>query len=449
VTDLLVAVALGAALAAPQTVPTEPSPDALTIEEAVRIGLENAYPVRLAEIAEDRARANRRTVASAGGFNINFQGQFFWFDGTGGLSTGSIGTGGTRQTGGNTGGGSAPNTFNSLQVSFNQPIDISGAQRANVRAADWFVVAAEEQTTAATNQTKGEIRAAFLQALAAQELVVVQQTRLANATERRDTTNAAYLIGERPRFDLLRTENEVQQAQKGVLDAANAFEIAKQALNNAMGRPIETPVSLVPPTDDLNAVADNDTLVQRAIQRRAELDAFAARILGLEALEGVSRTLYRPSLNLSAQHSRVVDAPPGQDQSTLAGVILSIPLADSGRSRAAVDTAEANTLEAELQRQQLELAIALAVRSARTNLVNAVTGLTLAQSSVELAAEAYRLAKLLYDEGQGPLLDVITAQNDLTSAQAGFVAAVYEVRRARAALQQAVGDDDLSEEVGE
>jgi outer membrane protein TolC len=197
VTDLLVAFALGAALAGPQTVPTEPSPDALTIEEAVRIGLENAYPIRLAEIAEDRARANRRTVASAGGFNINFQGQFFWFDG---LSTGSIGTGGTRQTGGSTGGGSAPNTFNSLQVSFNQPIDISGAQRSNVRAADWFVVAAEEQTTATVNQTKGEIRAAFLQALAAQELVVVQQTRLANATERRDTTNAAYLIGERPRF---------------------------------------------------------------------------------------------------------------------------------------------------------------------------------------------------------------------------------------------------------
>ncbi|MBX3095969.1 MAG: TolC family protein [Fimbriimonadaceae bacterium] len=449
------AIALAIALSPQEGVPTPENPTpleqatpTLSMEEAVAIGIENGYAVQIARANEDRARANRNSARSADGFKINFQGQYFRIFGSAAVAsqTGN----GTRQEEeppANSSGGSSPDSFNSLVVSLIKPIDISGSLRANVRAADWFIEAATYQTSAAINETKGTIRNAYLQALQAQELLEVQSSQLKNAVERRDTTEAAFRIGERPRFDVLRLENEVQRSNKAVLDAENTLVVAKQALNNAMSRPIDTPITLVEPQDELERVAENADLVTRAIARRAELDASQARIAGLQELEFVSATLYRPSLNLSASHTRVVAASPGQDQSSLAGLILSVPLVDAGQSRAAVRTAEANTLEAELQQQQLELGIALAVRSARSNYETAVRGLTFANNSVELSAEAYRLAKLLYDEGEGPLLDVLTSQNDLTAALSSRVVSLFEVRRARAALQQAVGDDDLSPEV--
>jgi outer membrane protein len=92
--------------------------------------------------------------------------------------------------------------------------------------------------------------------------------------------------------------------------------------------------------------------------------------------------------------------------------------------------------------------VSLEVRSAYTKLVTAREAYDVAVSGRDLAKEALRLAQLRYDEGAGILLDVTTAQADLTRAQVAAVNARYQYLAAVAALQKAIGQDDLSVEVG-
>jgi outer membrane protein len=100
--------------------------------------------------------------------------------------------------------------------------------------------------------------------------------------------------------------------------------------------------------------------------------------------------------------------------------------------------------QAAIRLEQTKLGVSLEVRSALTRLSSARQAYDVAISGLAVATEALRLAQLRFDEGAGILLDVTTAQAESTRAQGAVVTARYQYLSAVAALQKAVGSDDLS-----
>jgi len=410
-------IAMGLAVAMSQAAPAGPLDDGvLTMDEAVTVALTEGFTVQRAQQATARAEAQSRAAEAALGVSASFSGSYAWFDGTAGLTTGggSFGgtTGGTRQDGGtgDTGGGSRVNTFNQLVVSASKVFDISGRIRAGIRATDWFVEASKVGEAVAANGVRGDVRSAYLQALRAQELVVIQLAVRTSIAERLDKTKVMFDAGSVPQFDVLRLENTLVQADRNLVDAQLAADLAKRSLMNLMGMDDETSFDLQAPAAMTDALAEDSALVQRALKERPELDATSAQIQAYLALEDQAKTLYAPTLALSAQQTYIVGTGGSSDsKSTLALINLSIPLYDSGSSRANRDAARANTVDAEISKGQLSLGIVLQVRAALSNLNSARASLVLAENSLTLAREALRLANLRYDEGAGLLVDVLVA----------------------------------------
>lgn len=450
-------IAMGLAVAMSQAAPAGPLDDGvLTMDEAVTVALTEGFTVQRAQQATARAEAQSRAAEAALGVSASFSGSYAWFDGTAGLTTGggSFGgaTGGTRQDGGtgDTGGGSRVNTFNQLVVSASKVFDISGRIRAGIRATDWFVEASKVGEAVAANGVRGDVRSAYLQALRAQELVVIQLAVRTSIAERLDKTKVMFDAGSVPQFDVLRLENTLVQADRNLVDAQLAADLAKRSLMNLMGMDDETSFDLQAPAAMTDALAEDSALVQRALKERPELDATSAQIQAYLALEDQARTLYAPTLALSAQQTYIVGTGGSSDsKSTLALINLSIPLYDSGSSRANRDAARANTVDAEISKEQLSLGIVLQVRAALTNLNSARASLVLAENSLTLAREALRLANLRYDEGAGLLVDVLVAINDERAAAAGVADARFAQRLALAELQRALGTDELTSEATE
>lgn len=450
-------IAMGLAVAMSQAAPTGPLDDGvLTMDEAVTVALTEGFTVQRAQQATARAEAQSRAAEAALGVSASFSGSYAWFDGTAGLTTGggSFGgaTGGTRQDGGtsNTGGGGRVNTFNQLGVSASKVFDISGRIRAGIRATDWFVEASKVGEAVAANGVRGDVRSAYLQALRAQELVVIQLAVRMSIAERLDKTKVMFDAGSVPQFDVLRLENTLVQADRNLVDAKLAADLAKRSLMNLMGMDDETSFDLQAPAAMTDALAEDSALVQRALKERPELDATSAQIQAYLALEDQAKTLYAPTLALSAQQTYIVGTGGSSDsKSTLALINLSIPLYDSGSSRANRDAARANTVDAEISKEQLSLGIVLQVRAALSNLNSARASLVLAENSLTLAREALRLANLRYDEGAGLLVDVLVAINDERAAAAGVADARFAQRLALAELQRAIGTDELTPEATE
>lgn len=450
-------IAMGLAVAMSRAAPTGPLDDGvLTMDEAVTVALTEGFTVQRAQQATARAEAQSRAAEAALGVSASFSGSYAWFDGTAGLTTGggSFGgtTGGTRQDGGtgDTGGGSRVNTFNQLVVSASKVFDISGRIRAGIRATDWFVEASKVGEAVAANGVRGDVRSAFLQALRAQEFVEIQTAVRNGIVARLEKTKAAFDAGAVPQFDVLRLENALVQAERNLLDAQQALELSKRSLLNLMATDGDINFQLEAPAPLPGDLAEDSALVQRALTERPELGATSAQIQAYLALEDQAKTLYAPTLALSAQQTYVVGTEGSSDsKSTLALINLSIPLYDSGSSRANRDAARANTVDAEISKEQLSLDIVLQVRAALTNLSSARASLILAENSLKLAREALRLANLRYDEGAGPLLDVLVSINDERAAAAAVADARFADRLSLAELQRALGTDKLAPEAAE
>lgn len=406
----------------------------LSMEEAVRIAEQNAFAVRTAiEDAEESdalARLSRAAVSPQANVNTVFQ--WFYTSGFGELQP------------------SGSQTSTSLNLNLNQAIDISGVNRARIRAADLLADAADARVDVARNDVRNLVRTTYSSALQANELVEVQQAAVTANASRLEDARIREREGAIARFDVIRFESQLRQSEQALVEARGNLEVSKQNLNLAMGRAIETPITLEGEETFREAELDPAALVQVALANRPEVVSAEFTVEALRQSRLAEERERLPSLAVGANYGRNFDPSFGQAGSTAAAqATVSFPLLTGGAIEASTRAARQREERAMIQLEQLQLAVALEVRSAVTRYETAVEAYAAAQSNAELAREALRLAELRYREQAGIQLDVITAQADLTAAEAAVASAAFQVRIAYADLQRAVGADDLTQAPGD
>jgi outer membrane protein len=95
--------------------------------------------------------------------------------------------------------------------------------------------------------------------------------------------------------------------------------------------------------------------------------------------------------------------------------------------------------KADLELQNISLALALEAESGRTNLQNALSSLNAQKSNLELANEVVRVSKLKYDQGVGSNLEVVNAETSLKEALTNYYTALYDALVAKVDLDKSLG----------
>ncbi|MBS1712838.1 MAG: TolC family protein [Armatimonadetes bacterium] len=407
------------------------SQDVLTKDEAIRIAMERAFSLRISEVQVRKSRQQESQARGAFGPNITLQGNYTRIDGS------SFSTGGS--------GGSGSFDSKTASVSVSETIDVSGTIRRALRAAEFNRMAAEAGLGAEANALKLKVRRSYDDVLLSKALVEVQNDAVRASKERLDKARVRFENGAVPRFDVLRFENELRKSEQAVVQAQGNVKTSKQSLNSSLSRPIETEFEPVP-VDSLPALPSDLTgLVVLAVKNRDEVRQSGYIVTALTEAAYAQEAGNKPQLVLQATHSRNLDPPAGsRDNGTTSSAVISFPIFDSGRTRHIVEQALSDRDIAKIQFEQLLLSIALEVRSAHTQADTAKQAYDVAVDSERLATEALRLAEIRYNEGAGILIDVIQAQADLTAARGNVQTAKYGYLNAYAALQKAVGRDDLN-----
>lgn len=401
----------------------------LTMDEAVQIATQNAFSVRLANSNVLKSRQTENTTQGALGPAVTVNGTYSRSENIGGQANqGGQGSGGFDSK--------------SVAISVSQLVDITGLSRKAVRAARLATMAQEAGVLAEVNTLRGATRTKYYAVLQRKELVLVREAALKSATDRLEKANIRLTQGAIPRFDVLRFESEKRKAEKDLVDAKSFLRLAKQDLNNTMGRPIETEFDVTRPDVEPASPGEASDVVAMALENRPEVLRSKYTVESLTIVRMVQSAGNKPSLRVSASHTRNIDPGIGQSQaSTVGSAVVSWPVFDSGITKARVEAARQDEEQAKIQLEQVQLAIALEVRNALEQLQSAKEALDLAKKNEEVAKEALRLADLRYNEGAGILLDVTVAQAEYTAAQTAVVNAEFDVRAAYAALQKAVGRD--------
>jgi outer membrane protein TolC len=323
------------------------------------------------------------------------------------------------------------------------PFDVTGVLKRGLSASSKAIDVAKENLAAERNDLRFDVRSAFFDVLQAQAQVKVFEETLATASTAQKNAELEFQAGAKARVDVLRFQTQTQQAEADLISARNNLTLAKNAFNNALGRPIETPFELAEPDPLPRPVENESALVEVAKENRPELRAFRFNQEVLKNLRMAEERSMLPSLNISGIHSRNWSGggQTGENSSTFAQLNLSVPVWDSGVTRARVKAARQDEEQNKIRWEQTELLISLEVRQAMANLTNARARLEAAQKQVEFAAETYRLALVRYRAGEGIQLEVTDAQTELTRARTLLVSATYDYMTTYAQLQRALGTD--------
>jgi outer membrane protein TolC len=284
----------------------------------------------------------------------------------------------------------------------------------------------------------------WYQILRSKELVRVAESGADRAQTTLEATRAFVEAGSVPRKDVLQAQADYDNAQVLVLQARNNVRLAQTSLKNAMGitttAPIETSDTPTPAPGSAPDTATVSDYVTLAYANRPDLKRSEADISASRHGAGIARIEAGPQVTSTFSAGYRVHPDPGSDRALLVGV--SYPLFDAGAARAAVREAKAGVEQAE---QQLELArrnIASDVESAYLLREEARARIAVTKTALNAARENYAAASESQREGAGTILDVITAQNQLVTAETNAVQAIYDFYNADALLQRAIGAND-------
>ncbi len=413
--------------------PVQDSPELLTLDQAIKIGERNAFAIRIQQFTIEKNR--QKVIESQGGLGPRLNGTYTY-------------TRNESQSTSNIGGNTVvfqPFANQTAVLSLQLPLDIFGIQRKIVAANRAVFESSKTSLQANVNDTHLSIRTAFLALMRGKAAVQVQEQALINAQERKTQADQLLKGGQIAPVDVLRLETQVAQTETDLIGARNTVLLAKNALNQAMARPINTPVDGAPLVGlpELSSTVEEVATAANAV--RPESRAFIEQITAANSLIRVAGAGLAPSLNLGVNYNRVVDGLGfGQrDHQTTGTLTLSFPIFDSGITRAKVRQARQDLEILKVQYDQLLLSISSEVRAAVTNYENSRKKLDAANHQLTLATEVYRISKVRRDAGEGITLEIVDAQSQLVQAQNAEFQARYDVWTSYSQLQRAVGNDDV------
>ena len=130
----------------------------------------------------------------------------------------------------------------------------------------------------------------------------------------------------------------------------------------------------------------------------------------------------------------------GQKTAWSAAATLSLPIFDGLRSSADTRLALSRQRAQELQLRTLEQQIGAELRLATQDADSRNAQTVVAEKSLRLAEDEYRLARNRFEQGVADNREVVDAQNQLAQASDGLVEAVYQYNLARVELARVKGD---------
>jgi outer membrane protein TolC len=367
-----------------------------------------------------------------------------------------------------------PNTY-VVTASLSQTLFQGGRIVAATRSAGDLRAASrldEQETRAKLNV---DVQRAYLNALFAAQLAVIQRSSVNLASARLDQLQQLQAAGRAARYDVLRARVERANLEPLAIQAENDRELAILDMKRLLNIPIDRPTVLTTTLDAntvaamvpmLASLADSAALPDRPSLRSAEFTARSRR-------EGVkiARADFLPALSVGFNSGYQAFPPLGVgfpdrfgrsansfcpdsvqrtrptqncqnggwfgDRSISA--TLSFPIFDGFRARSSVEVAQAQLRVAELQLQLQRETVALEVARARAELLRARAVFDARQQNSSEAQEAFQLASLRFSRGLSTQLEVTDAQLALATAQSGEARATYDLYLATAELARALG----------
>ena len=429
-----------------QTISDEPLK--LSLDDAVRRGLENNLGLKEAESGEKLFRGEKNIALQEFLPTINLSGGTGVFQHN--LAAQGFGPGVLKQFGalfpGGLPAGVSLITRDDLtqgQLSYKQTL-FSGVVIAGWKAAGAAERSAYFQKMSARGTVVQDVATAYLRAIAdgsdvdnATALLKADQLQYEHEHEAHEAGTAANL-------DEVRARVQLQTQQQALIAAQNAQEKDLILLKREIGVDPGQKIVLTDPAP-YSDLAEQTPAEVRAIayKSRQDYQNLQNQQIEVRAIHSAYRAQRLPSLSFSGFYG--VDKVNGSPSHGIFSAVgtLNVPIFREADIRGSSDAAAAQVASIGAQLEDLRAKIDQQVRSALLDVAAARRLVDVAKSNVDLATQALSDETDRVNSGVDDTLPLVTAQASLASAQSNYVESLYQYNVAKLALARAAGVIEL------
>ncbi len=332
------------------------------------------------------------------------------------------------------------NTFsNSYSVSY--PLYTGGKIEGAIEAAEYGVGAADLNLENTKQAIRAQAAADYYNVLQYRNLIKVSQESVDNLQAHLDNVNAQYRVGTVAKSDVLRSQVQLANEQLNLVTARNNYDVAVATLNNLIGLPTDT---VLDPKDELGYEKYDLTLAgctSYAMDNRPDVLAAEYQVKAAEAAVNAAKAGYRPSVSISASKNTSGEGRFGKegDDYWAVGANAQWNIFDNNVTQAQVEQKKAALAKAQQSALAAQESAQLDVQTAYLKLQAAEQNIHTSAVAVEQAKEDYKIAQVRYSAGVGTNLDVMDADEKLTSARTSYYTALYNYNTSKANLDKAMG----------
>ena len=313
------------------------------------------------------------------------------------------------------------------------------------------VVLAVEKARSSQIDMIEQVSQAYFSVLLAKESLEVYQRVYDNAVENNKNIKKRYDVGSVSEFDYISSNVSVQNAIPNVIEAQNSVVLTLWQLKALLGIDLKKNIDVAGSLADYEAqmnyahtleqldLSNNSTLKQLDIQ-----EDMLASALKITKLANV------PTLSVNAAYLYTALGNDGKffqakawNPYSYAGVQLNIPIFAGNQRRAATRQAKLNLSNLQLQRENAERQLQVAVVNSLNNMQTNVKKFSAAAATVGQAQRGYDIAVKRYEVGRGTLVDVDNSQLQLTQAELGRNSAIYNFLIAKISLDKILGNHEV------
>ncbi len=415
----------------------------LSLDKAVRMGLEHDESLRQAGLEIESAYAGLKeaksgrlpelTISGQYGRNIRKPVMFLpsdMGDAFGGVTKIELGE---------------DNDFTAAaQLSYN--LWTAGRISAGIGASREIVEAMKYQKTAVADYLRFKVINAYYTALLSMENLRIAEDAYRETEEVVRINRAGYKEGTVSRFELLRAEVELENRSPQIVEASNAVEQSFIVLRRLCGIDSGKTISL---TDRLAMVGETEELdfyIDLMKRENVYIRALDHQVRAMRHNLGFERAQRYPVLQLGLNfvlQAQWSDSYMPEDKNLARSSALTlgfrIPIFDGLKAKARINRARSELRTAEIELEKTVNEKEMEVRLAWLALENALSSLKGREEAVALAEEAHRLALVRLKNGLATPVERLDAELAMTTARGQLAQALFACNMAKANLGLATG----------
>src|SRR5574343_143426 len=326
------------------------------------------------------------------------------------------GTARSRAAGGNSG--------DARSATLTQPIDLPWVRSSRIGAAEAGAQATEAGLRAGEADLLASVRLRYFEVLRRNAEVRNAREDLGLMEGVRSRIALRVETGEAPRFELIKADAEMLNAQKSVQAAGFRAEQARSHLRQSIGPGLPAEYALRGTLREVPDVQPLDVVRQSLAEASPTLARAKAEVSRAEQQLELERRQRWPSLAVKGGY----DDDPDMRTSRL-GVVVSVPLWDRRSGPVGEASAQLARSRHELAAQEFSLDQQLAVAYQQHEIARAQVN-ALESGIVRQAESALKIAEAAYRFGERGFLEVLDAQRVFRAARAELITARFELAAA-------------------